>query len=504
MVMNRETTTLWQVLAGDLSLLPSRAARAVLRFVLALLHPWIEVHGKHHLPPAGRPALFVFNHNNSYECVTVPAALIFHRRGSLIRFAVDWMFLEIPVVGHFIRLCRPIPVYTKKARWGYRETYRRAHLLQSPLDACQAILERGESVGIFPEGTRNRNPRELKRGRRGLGRLILATDVPVVPVGIEFPARTRLGLLPLFGRVRINVGAALGLAEERQEARSMAVSGPAQGARRHRERLAQQSLHRVMNTVAGLCGKSYPFPPPATLLAERPPRDPITLDQAAGGPMSQLGIQTERILTAGAKAEALEVIQQVYLEEKRWIEDPSSEIQPFHLISDGPVSWILARVDGRPVGVLRLTYDPPLEVPAEFEVELEVDLDVTAIGDRYRFVEIGRFMILPEYRGNIRVALGLMRAAVQEVVERGYTHLLTDVFKDDPHSPYAFHTRVLGFQRVGTHRYGELSCDSQRIILVLDIAVAYQQLKVKRNRVFRQVCEGLEPALDALIERQVA
>jgi hypothetical protein len=31
---------------------------------------------------------------------------------------------------------------------------------------------------------------------------------------------------------------------------------------------------------------------------------------------------------------------------------------------------------------------------------------------------------------------------------------------------------VLGFERIGTHRTGELACESVRIILILDIARA--------------------------------
>ena len=73
-----------------------------------------------------------------------------------------------------------------------------------------------------------------------------------------------------------------------------------------------------------------------------------------------------------------------------------------------------------------------------------------------------------------------MRAALGEVVKRGYTLLLTVVFEDDPHSPCGFHTRVLGFERIGTHRHGELACASRRIILTLDIARAFERLRGPR------------------------
>lgn len=160
-------------------------------------------------------------------------------------------------------------------------------------------------------------------------------------------------------------------------------------------------------------------------------------------------------------------------------------------------SWFLARVGGRPAGVIRLTYDPPLEAPPELAFRFEQGVDLAALAAGSRFADIGRFMIVPRYRRQIRVALSLMRTAVEEVVARGYSHLITEVFESDPHSPLAFHTRVLGFQRIGTHRFGELACDSMRVILVLDIRKSYARLRAQRHQVFRFLTAGLEEWLEA-------
>jgi hypothetical protein len=50
-----------------------------------------------------------------------------------------------------------------------------------------------------------------------------------------------------------------------------------------------------------------------------------------------------------------------------------------------------------------------------------------------------------------------------------------------------FHTRVLGFERIGSHRTGELACASVRILLILDIARAYLRLKRRQDKVWKEL-----------------
>jgi hypothetical protein len=191
-------------------------------------------------------------------------------------------------------------------------------------------------------------------------------------------------------------------------------------------------------------------------------------------------VTVTKVLTPETRARALRVIEEVYLNEKQWIREARTEISE-DIAKREDQSWFLVSVDSEPAGAIRLVYDPPLELPAEYGVTLEAGVDLVGLQRGNRFVDIGRFMILPRFRRNIRVVLRLMRAASAEVVERGYSHFLTDVFESDPHSPLRFHTQILGFERIGTHRVGELACTSVRIILILDIARTFRRLKRRRN-----------------------
>lgn len=206
-------------------------------------------------------------------------------------------------------------------------------------------------------------------------------------------------------------------------------------------------------------------------------------------------VTAQKIVTPEDRERALEVIEAVYRDEKQWIETSSAEI-PADISTRQDQSWFLVSSGDEPAGVIRLVYDPSLEMPAEYGVTLEPDVDLEGLKRGGRFVDIGRFMIVPRYRRNIRVVMKLMRVASVEVVARGYTHFLTDVFENDPHSPLRFHTQVLGFERIGTHRHGELACASARIILILDIARALQRLKKRENKIWKELGEGVRDVME--------
>lgn len=206
-------------------------------------------------------------------------------------------------------------------------------------------------------------------------------------------------------------------------------------------------------------------------------------------------ITVERVLYGGARKDAVEVIEQVFKKEKKWI-DAAQEQLPETLDERGCYSWFLARVDGRPAGVLRLMYDPPLELPREYDVRLLPGINIEKMKQDGRYVEIGRFMIKSEFRRSPRIALRLMRAATREVLERDYTHFITDVFEGEPNSPLNFHTRVLGFEVIGKHLFGDLNCSSARIILTLDILKVYRRIRNDRSRVYSELTEGMRGILD--------
>lgn len=245
------------VLAAELPRLEP-GARALLRALLLPIGRSIEVEGAERLRAVPDPAIFAFNHLSSYEALAAPLAMIF-LRGANVHFVVDWMFLHYPLVGAVIRRCGPIPVYTKPLRFRLAEGHRLARRSRSVVDACRERLAAGASVGLYPEGTRNRRPGPLLRGRSGLGWLVLGSTAPVVPVGLRFPAAERLGRTPRLGRLELRVGAPLPFAVEREAhaARSAgSVESRSDPDPNTGRRLARRIVSRVMAELAALSDRT--------------------------------------------------------------------------------------------------------------------------------------------------------------------------------------------------------------------------------------------------------
>ena len=207
--------------------------------------------------------------------------------------------------------------------------------------------------------------------------------------------------------------------------------------------------------------------------------------------------RSRRVETDEDRVRAIEVLRRTYAEEKGWVLDAAAMFPAGDLGRDD-VSWFLASKRGEAIGVLRVVYDPSLGGYGSYQLDnVDPTLDLGRFMADNRIAEIGRFAVVPERRTGMGVVLSLMRASTREIVRRGCTQLITDVFENDPHSPLGFHTRIIGFRRVATHEQGELRHKGRRVTLLLDIRSAYSKLKLRGNRFFRAVTRGWTPAMHA-------
>ena len=120
----------------------------------------------------------------------------------MVHFMTDWLVMLYPGVASLVRLHGPIYVTRKSAKWAWMNRFREKYVSEVPPfeQARQRLLE-GGCVGIFVEGTMNRDRKRLLRGFSGAAQLAVDSRCAVVPVGIRFDSgdgRGRIGDLESF------------------------------------------------------------------------------------------------------------------------------------------------------------------------------------------------------------------------------------------------------------------------------------------------------------------
>jgi 1-acyl-sn-glycerol-3-phosphate acyltransferase len=166
---NKPAPPSWDANAYHGRTLERGASRVLYWIVRAVLQPAFHVYfrlsryGIAHVPKQG-PVIFASNHRSFLDALVL---------GTLVRRPVYYVakkehFLH-PVRGRVMSMLGAFPVDR-----GAGDT--------RAMDTARAILERGDCVCIFPEGTRTR-PGPLGSAHRGVGRLALQTGAPVVPGG---------------------------------------------------------------------------------------------------------------------------------------------------------------------------------------------------------------------------------------------------------------------------------------------------------------------------------
>jgi 1-acyl-sn-glycerol-3-phosphate acyltransferase len=157
-------------------------------FVQPAMHIYFRMRriGREHVPVSG-PVIFAANHRSFLDPFVI---------GTLARRPVYYMakkeLFERRWQGWVLNGLGAFPVD-------------RGASDQDAMGTAREILERGDCVVIFPEGTRVR-PGPLGTPRRGVGRLALETGAPVVPVAVIGTEAIRRGWRIRPHRVAIRCG----------------------------------------------------------------------------------------------------------------------------------------------------------------------------------------------------------------------------------------------------------------------------------------------------------
>lgn len=151
----------------------SRFCRGLLEFTtgwaLFSLGVKIVVNGAEKLPEIGR-FLMVANHVSNFD----PLVMWYAFRGREIAFVSKPENFSIPGYGRLIRKCCFLAIDRSNARRAIRTIYRAANLLENDV----------VSIGVFPEGTRNREG-GLLPFHNGVFQIAQRAGVPLIDVVVR-------------------------------------------------------------------------------------------------------------------------------------------------------------------------------------------------------------------------------------------------------------------------------------------------------------------------------
>jgi 1-acyl-sn-glycerol-3-phosphate acyltransferase len=162
-----------------------RTIRSLLRIILRVFFPKIELAGLERVPADG-PVIYAVNHPNGL----IDPLFLLCLSPRPVSFLAKAPLFDMPVIGWFVKALGSIPVY-RRQDGGFDATKNR-----KTFERARAILSGGGVIAIFPEGASHGDPklRPLKTGaaRIALGAAAMGTggkDLRIAPVGIYYTAK---------------------------------------------------------------------------------------------------------------------------------------------------------------------------------------------------------------------------------------------------------------------------------------------------------------------------
>jgi len=169
----------------------------ITKIALAVFFQRIEIRHGENVPERG-PVLLAVNHPDSQMDAFVLSSAIKRK----VHYIVHAGLFANKLRATLLRSCGVIPVSRRRGKSD--EIERNVEAFQE----CYEVLERGEVIGIFPEGI-SEMARRVRKIKTGAARIVLESEkrnnyelgVILIPIGLHFFSRSRFR-----SRVLVNVG----------------------------------------------------------------------------------------------------------------------------------------------------------------------------------------------------------------------------------------------------------------------------------------------------------
>ncbi|MGI6085459.1 MAG: lysophospholipid acyltransferase family protein [Acetivibrionales bacterium] len=151
----------------------------ILIYLYFIITKRVKIEGKENIPQTG-PVLLYANHPSAWDMFLIA---VFMKRK--VHYMAKAELFKNPVLRILLKSLGAFPVSRGRGDVGsVKMVYR--------------LLEQGEIVGIFPEGTRTEK-RNLKKRKAGAAMMALHSKAPILPVGVVWNKK-------LFSKVRVVFG----------------------------------------------------------------------------------------------------------------------------------------------------------------------------------------------------------------------------------------------------------------------------------------------------------
>ncbi|WP_373496264.1 lysophospholipid acyltransferase family protein [Aquiflexum sp.] len=148
---------------GKISFVFIRLWSSVWSFLVGIRY---QVHGREHIDP-NQPYIYIFNHRSFIDAPVIPMAI--HQE---VRAIGKKELSKIPVFGFIV---------SRVAVWVDRKD---ADSRKESVEKLLKILEKGISIVVAPEGTRNNSGQALLPFQKGAFRIASETGIPIMPMAV--------------------------------------------------------------------------------------------------------------------------------------------------------------------------------------------------------------------------------------------------------------------------------------------------------------------------------
>ncbi|NVM37456.1 MAG: 1-acyl-sn-glycerol-3-phosphate acyltransferase [Candidatus Lokiarchaeota archaeon] len=148
-----------------------------------LMMPYRVIDFEKYIPKEGG-ALICPSHNSEWDVLILAASIIHHPPRRVAYQMAKQSLFKIPLVNAWVRNHHAFPL-------------KRGEHDVDAFNYAKELLERGEVVITYPEGTTNTGGGQLLEGHTGPMRLAIETQVPIIPIGITgteatYPKRAKM------------------------------------------------------------------------------------------------------------------------------------------------------------------------------------------------------------------------------------------------------------------------------------------------------------------------